>query len=67
MHYSYDTYKKGHLCATWLSGRYTDEQLKEKYYEQHTERCNCCGLEHVYRVQLYAQIHAYEISIEHLK
>lgn len=67
MHYSFDTYKKEHLRVTWLLGRYTDEQLKEKYYEQYTELCNYCGLEHGYMVQLFAQIHAYEISIEHLK
>lgn len=104
MHYSFDTYKKEHLRATWLSGKYTDEQLKEKYYGQYTEFCNSRGLEHDnifsaasddvpssnsqiikegirsvaeidrqiqeehdHMIQLYAQIHAYEASIEHLK
>lgn len=104
MHYSFDTYKKEYLRAAWLSGKYTDEQLKEKYFEQYTEFCNSRGLdhdnivsaesddvpdsrsqiikegirsvaeidrqiqvEHDHMIQLYAQIHAYEASIEHLK
>lgn len=104
MHYSFDTYKKEYLRAAWLSGKYTDEQLKEKYFEQYTEFCNSRGLdhdnivsaesddvpdsrsqiikegirsvaeidrqiqeEHDHMIQLYAQIHAYETSIEHLK
>ncbi|MGN0513063.1 MAG: hypothetical protein ACI4GD_02200 [Lachnospiraceae bacterium] len=103
MHYSFDTYKKEHLRWTWLSGKYTDEQLKEKYFEQYTEFCDSRGLdhdnivsaesddvpasrsqiikdgirsvaeidrqiqeEHDHMIQLYAQIHAYETSIEHL-
>lgn len=104
MHYSFNTYKKEHLRAAWLSGKHTDEQLKEKYFEQYTEFCNSRGLdhdnivsaesddvsashkqiisegirsvaeidkqikvEHDHMVQLYAQVHAYEASIEHLK
>ena len=32
MHYSFNTYQKEHIRSAWLSGKYTDEQLKEKYY-----------------------------------
>lgn len=39
MKYSFDAYKKEHLRVVWLSGRYTNEQLKDRYYEQYKEFC----------------------------
>lgn len=45
MKYSFDVYIKEHLRTVWLSGNYTDEQLKEKYYEQYKEFCISHNLE----------------------
>lgn len=46
MKYSFDVYKKEHLRYAWLSGKYTDEQLKEKYYEQYKKFCISHKLEY---------------------
>ena len=43
---SFDTYKKEHLRCAWLSGRYTDDHLKEKYYEAYKEFCIAHNLEY---------------------
>ena len=37
--YSFDCYKKEHLRYAWLSGRYTDEQLRKKYYDEYKQYC----------------------------
>ena len=37
--YSFDCYKKEHLRYAWLSGRYTEDQLKDKYYNEYKTFC----------------------------
>lgn len=39
MNYSWDVFKKEHLRYAWLSGRYTEEQLKEKYWDEYIQFC----------------------------
>ena len=43
--YSFGIYKREQIRAVWLSGRYTEEQLKEKYWQQYLTFCQ----EHGYK------------------
>ena len=46
MKYSFETFKKEHLRYSWLSGKYTDKELREMYYEQYKEFCILHNLEY---------------------
>lgn len=46
MKYSFETFKKEHLRYAWLSGKYTEKELREKYYEQYKEFCISHNLEY---------------------
>lgn len=40
MDYSFEAYKVEHLREAWLSGNYTNAELKEKYYGRYIVYCN---------------------------
>lgn len=45
MRYSFDVFKKEHLRSAWLSGSYTDAQIKQKYFSEYLAFCKTHGLE----------------------
>lgn len=45
MKYCFDTYKKEHLRAAWLSGEHTEETIMEKYWDSYLEYCEAHKLE----------------------
>lgn len=45
MVYKFDTYKKENLRCAWLSGKYTDEELINKYGENYIMFCYNHGYE----------------------
>jgi hypothetical protein len=38
--YSFDTFKKEHLRAAWLSGRYTEKQLRDNNWQEYASYCH---------------------------
>lgn len=40
---SFDIFKKENLRYAWLSGRYTDQELKDKYWQEYIAYCQKCN------------------------